>query len=1648
MSLLDEYISKNGSSGLNKKVVESATSTQQTQQTKNPSLLEEYISKNGSNGLNQSVVNSALGLTTPENHQAPTKTPATDVQTWGSEPWKTVETPSMFSGTTQLTVTPAPTENEKRIKELQAQLEQIKQNAAYDLTGEHDWATDRKKVEDELRSLGDTSVDRASNVLGGWLNRTGGSYLNVLSTLGQRYATYSDKEKDLLSKLPGMQSEDAKERADEYFSLLDDRAKEIDEGLGTKATSLIDTGNAKIETAKQGLTNGEQLGVDLALGALDLGADAVANAIVPGSGRVLMASRVFGQSAAEAKAKGLSLDQQTLAGLKDASIEILSEMIIGGPYDAIYGKGAFDDVVEKGIQKLAKTEAGRRALRLGTYFLGENFEEMFSGVVGTLTDKWFKLDPEAEIDWSEVVYEGFVGGLLGLAGGAVNPQTWNSMTPAQKAQVVQQAADNAIEQSGVTRNAEGKAAWANKNEAYYTSHRALNVPARGYQQTSSKLNIPQSTAAVNRNNAAESKATPAETVQQIINDATRPKAPSVAEQIVNDAVNGTPHTAAQNAARAQAQQGDITTAHTQQNASMDAPVELNSQSTQNGQQAGEIATDESGFTGKVVDTQNAYADANGMESGTHVQHSDAEVNSRADAMLSEKGADGVMAELANRKDGSTYAWSDVDTRTAQKAMDTVRAEMAKVKETDPQRYLELAKKLGDFKGIYEKAGTNNGRSMRQRGIFNNTPADIVAEAARVLTGKEFIAMRNDLTEVGKVDLLDTVDKYSAQLETFENKRDTESIIEMIKDLSAQRRTTAFQGKLWGKGEKNLINSMLERAANMPDGAEYLGNLAGQQIKGLVYDQKQAGWINQGKSIRYMWMLSSPKSIMNNISGNSVMGLLVDPASNNIGFLFDSLMSKVTGTREVAFDRGIFSKAAIEGMDEAATKSFLEVALDVDTSASKYTGKSGRTFKMSGNVIERFFSTLEMLQGFAYNTTDAVAKGIAAGETTRGLNQLRESGKTNLNIKEAAEQTAKYRTLQEDNAVTDAMLKLRNSADNFIGIGNEQTGRFGVGNAVMPFGKTGANAVKVSAIDLNPLMVGKAALSIKNVLQAKKNGTLTPGMQRTAALQMGRALNGTSLLLLSMSLAAKGVIRWHNDDNKDKNALESALGKEGLQINLSAALRGLIGEDTEERADDLVTELDFAPELNAYATMGFMLNEARADGKVTAKEFIGADAYAVAGALKEFPSFSQVTRILNAAKYAETDDSMSETEKMAAKVEAGAKTLGSDVLTSFLVPNLARNVASGLDSTERELYTGDIRENTINQVRAAIPGEILGIGRETLPAKLDNWGNEIINEGGFQNFLNKNFLPASLTRIKHDPTSEAILGLAEASGDNSIIPDRKPPKSVTYDGEKHEMSIEEQRAYQKKYGDTYRSIIEDVLGIRSYKGYDAATQAAVMKEAESLAKDTAKGDYLVDSGTAKANDVATKADDMKKTETARYVVAKAGYAEAKGKGNYDLIDEIISGQFSRLSGKAVDALGDNGKEMAKINEAMKDGLSSSKNYFKAQEAMSGNDSNAKFDEVQSMAIILPDRDVDAMAKSTLSENQYAFYSTARDVGMKPSEIVKKYKGMLNENGKTTQATVGAVLKTFEDRCTGEQLQTMWEALTNGKTTYSQWRAKNR
>ena len=207
------------------------------------------------------------------------------------------------------------------------------------------------------------------------------------------------------------------------------------------ATELAEKSAELREQAKQGAGKVGSFLVDLGVTGTQVAGDALANALLPGSGMAMMATRVYGQSAGDARREGKTEGQQLAAGLKGAAIETLTEKLFGGLAKA-YGAGTAEEVVEKIADKLTRSDAGKRAATWLINSGGEGVEEVLSDILNPIADRALGLDDgEGRIltadDAAQMGYDFLLGAAMGALGGAGQLRAAKSAPAVQETQPVQ-----------------------------------------------------------------------------------------------------------------------------------------------------------------------------------------------------------------------------------------------------------------------------------------------------------------------------------------------------------------------------------------------------------------------------------------------------------------------------------------------------------------------------------------------------------------------------------------------------------------------------------------------------------------------------------------------------------------------------------------------------------------------------------------------------------------------------------------------------------------------------------------------------------------------------------------------------------------------------------------------------------------------------------------------------------------------------------------------------------------------------------------------------------------------------------------------------------------------------------------------------------
>ena len=849
------------------------------------------------------------------------------------------------------------------------------------------------------------------------------------------------------------------------------------------------------------------------------------------------------------------------------------------------------------------------------------------------------------------------------------------------------------------------------------------------------------------------------------------------------------------------------------------------------------------------------------EDRTHKVNHDAEVDEAA-AQRYEFDYEGEKADLFSTKQD----WDDADTVLAHKILAN---EVEKARKSGSA---EAWKEVARLQKVWDAQGTTAGQAFRQRGRFANTPDAMVAEAANVIYGEDADTKLRRLSPQRKAGIMETVKDMADRYNAIEA-GDTASLVSLIKRLNEIRKTT---GLFSNKTSKQMEWALDWYAKNGAGGETLLRDVAAAQIRNIAGDYARLSPVEAAKNYRIAGMLSKVSTIMRNLISNNVIDPL-DSLSNNLSVPLDSLLSKYTKTRSVAVDKSWASKAKRAGSLDGAVRSFIQVGLDADVtdSASKYEQRSGRVFKMAGNPIERLLSTWSKMEGYALQTTDEFQKGGIKAETQRGLNELAKNGAVGADYAGTrSTEIAKQRTFQNDGALSNMMLKGRDAL-NSLKITDKQGGTMGAGDVLLPFAKVPANVTAMLG-NYSPLGLAKGMLDVGRVIAQAKSGTLTPELQAKAVTGIGRGMTGSTALAGFVALALKGILNVGGSDDKDEDALQKSSGVTGTQMNLSALERWIAGKSTEWQDGDKLVSIGFLEPLNGLMAAGSAIADSYAeDHEISLGDIANASVDAVFQSVIDLPAMSSISNLINSYKYSKADTTSGKIGDALGGYAAGQA-------SSFLVPNFVGGIAAGTDNTVRDAYSGETGfQQAVDGIKLKIPGL-----RQTLPAKLDNFGNPRTYTGNTGlNFLNSNIFPGQIANYK---TNAVVNELTRLDGTDigATFPDRAAPNSINRGAGKEKMTLtaDEKYRYQQTYGQYTYKQLDSLFKSTEYKAMSDEEKAKAVSDVYSAATVEAKRKIVEGRG-----EMYLPTDgDVKKVDGYK----AAGLSEDKAYSLYKAMDALV------------------------------------------------------------------------------------------------------------------------------------------------------------
>ena len=713
--------------------------------------------------------------------------------------------------------------------------------------------------------------------------------------------------------------------------------------------------------------------------------------------------------------------------------------------------------------------------------------------------------------------------------------------------------------------------------------------------------------------------------------------------------------------------------------------------------------------------------------------------------------------------------------------------------------------------------------------------------------------RSNLSDAEKTETFRQIVKWDTDIEAVKS-GDTASMKDIILDVAEAR---GVLNGVTGK-ESKALRSIAESSLDALT-FDQLKQFAYASTSAMSTDATSANLGRKIKTIQILNMLSNPKTASKNVTGNTSFYAL-DALSMKGGALLDRAVSKLTGTRSMAAD-SVFSKGTREAAVKAMRMSIAEITMDVDMGGmnSRYGTGSQRTFKASGNFVDRVISALERNQAYLLNATDEFFKG-AARASEANTQRLIDEGKIKTSDKDyaknQADRLARYRTFQDDSKMSIAIQGVHDILNILLGVGDSgktfkglTVPSFGAGDIAAPFTRVAGNLVSRGA-EYSPLNAVKGTVEIAEaVAKAVRGSGADVELQAKGVSNAARGLTGTAIAFGFMNLVKMGLMRKADDEDDEKvAALNRAEGMTGTQLNLSATKRWLSGGGTEWQYGDTLIDLSSVEPLNLLMDLGAEM--AKSEGNPVVSTF-----KAVPDALISASADLPVVQFLgdvgtDILKYG--NDPIESISKEAAST-----------LAASVVPNALRATAQGLDDRPRSTgYADTFAERLALEAKSRIPGL-----RETLPGSVDALGNERMYQGTTpERLFNSMLNPVGVNHYQQGELSKDLESLRERSGGNtSFYPTNRIPKEISFtdkSGKTHtaQMDYEQRQDFQRTRGTVTNGTMMAMTGTRAYKKASAERQVELMAKCQSYGYEVAKGGVL---GKAAMESWAVNAQTSKK-----------------------------------------------------------------------------------------------------------------------------------------------------------------------------------------
>ena len=361
--------------------------------------------------------------------------------------------------------------------------------------------------------------------------------------------------------------------------------------------------------------------------------------------------------------------------------------------------------------------------------------------------------------------------------------------------------------------------------------------------------------------------------------------------------------------------------------------------------------------------------------------------------------------------------------------------------------------------------------------------------------------------------------------------------------------------------------------------------------------------------------------------------------------------------------------------------------------------------------------------------------------------------------------------------------------------------------------------------------------------------------RVALENAAKGVTGTTTSLGAMILAYLGFLTVGRDEDEDKPIDEKKDTTMYLKI-------------PDKKNGDLYIDIDWIDSVSMQYRFGLELknmfdgwSKAHKEGEVF--DFLGS----LGGLLTR--SFDTLTNL-----------GMMQSFKNILLNKSGADD-ATDLVTNILANAAAQIVPQGLkdwrqafDSEKRNAYYYDKNDERPKWLQLIFNQNKLGYGdRSELPARLDEWGNSLVEQNKIKRMFESVISPFKTYRANDDKVQQ-MLDQLDAKTDKNVFPPDYP-KFITVNGEKVNLSGKEYEEVARKIGKERYKLLAELGKDREFQKLSPDKKAELIQDCYNIANEMAKYGFDDDYSISK---ITQDVKDAKKEKLSipKYLRAKQAY----------------------------------------------------------------------------------------------------------------------------------------------------------------------------